>query len=162
MNQQSLIGFGGDITVAAGYAQRGNDRLGNFDLVIENTGANQLTFVLKELTSASGFTAVGAAVTVTPRGVKTLSYSLLSKRVGFFGSGNTTANISTVLRNPADLRGAQIDIVNAGRRGWGFDAGFDTATLTQNWGSAPDSAVSTTPSGGEGATGSSAGVGIKI
>ena len=135
MNQVSSIPFGTDATLLAGYAYRANDRLGNVDLVIENTGSNALYFQLKEQTNPSGaFVAVGAAQSIVPKGTKTVSYNLLSERVGFFGSGNTTANVSFVIRNKGNLRGAQIDIVVTGRRGWGFDPGFNQNSEVPTWG----------------------------
>ena len=128
MNQVSTIPFGNNVNVIAGYAQVVNDRLGAFDLVVENTGANSLYLLLKEYdgsTSPSGFKNLGAANTVVAGGTKTISLSLLSKTIGFFGSGNTVANISTVQRNPGNLRGAQIDIKVGGRFGYAFDPAFD-------------------------------------
>jgi hypothetical protein len=71
---------------------------------------------------------------VVPGGVITKSYVLLSKRVAFFGSGNTSVNVSAVIRNKADLRNAQIDIVAVGRRGWGYDEGFNKLELKKKWG----------------------------
>lgn len=140
MNQQSAIGFGPDATVFAGYAQSANDRLGNIDFTFENTGANEAYLKLAQydgVSSPSGYAQVGDAFTVVPGGVVTKSYVLLSKRVAFFGSGNTLVNISTSQRNKADLRGAQIDIVAVGRKGWGLDPAFDAPTLTKKWGSVP-------------------------
>ena len=128
MNQNSAIGFGTDATVLAGYAVAANDRLGPIDFVVENTGENTLTLFLREYdgtTSPSGWAQIGAGHTVVAKGVKTISTVLLSKTVGFFGSGATSANISSVLRNKANLRGAQVDIVQSGRKGWGFDDGFN-------------------------------------
>jgi len=101
----------------------------------------------------TGFTSVGPPFILAPRGVLTRSYNLLTQRIGFFGSGiaatvaqqtapyqsllvrSTTVNITAVLRNPADLRGAQIDINTVSRQGWGFDPAFDTPNLTKKWGS---------------------------
>jgi hypothetical protein len=145
MNQSSAVGFGPDATVFAGYAQSANDRLGNIDFVFENTGANNAYIKLMQYTGASpsGYALIGDAFTVAAGGQVTRSYVLLSKRVAFFGSGNTTVNISTVLRNKADLRGAQIDIVaSVGRRGWGLDPGFDAPTLTKKYGSVTGAATS--------------------
>ena len=115
MNQLSQIGFGTNIQVCAGYAQATGDRLGPVDFVIHNTGNNALTLQLREhdgTTSPSGYknvVGVSAFTTIVAGGVATLHTTLLGKQVGFFGSGSTTANISPVLRNKADLRGAQID-----------------------------------------------------
>lgn len=96
---------------------------------------------------------VGTPFVVAPKGALTRSYNLLSKKIGFFGSGiagnvtqqqapyqtllvrSTTVNITAVLRNPSDLRGAQIDINTVARQGWGFDPAMDTPTLTKKWGS---------------------------
>jgi hypothetical protein len=40
-----------------------------------------------------------------------------------------------VIRNKADLRGAQIDIVAVGRKGWGYDDAFNKPELKKKWGS---------------------------
>ena len=146
MNQNSIIPFGTDATVVAGYAQAVGDRLGAFDLVVENVGDNTLTLTLKTYdgtTSPSGYVNVTGqvAISVVPRGKTTRSLRLVSKRLGFFGSGSTVANISTVVSNPGDLRGAQIDIVTGGRRGWGYDMGFDAKATRAGWGAAPDSST---------------------
>ena len=165
MNQLSAISFGPDAQVMSGYAQAANERLGNFDLLIENTGANTLRFQLRTFDNASspsGYAAVGSAVVVVPGGTKTVSYSLVNKRAGLFGSGNTAtdlsgsattakANVSVVIRNKADLRGGQIDICSGGHVGWGYDQAFNKASVNKNWGNQPDSSGSTAPSGGEGA-----------
>jgi len=137
MNQLSSIGFGTDATVFAGYAQSANDKLGNIDFVFENTGPNQAYIKLMQydgVTSPSGYALVGSTFTVVPGGVITKSYVLLSKRVAFFGSGSTSVNVSAVIRNKADLRNAQIDIVAVGRRGWGYDDGFNKLELKKKWG----------------------------
>ena len=145
MNQLSQIGFGTNIQVCAGYAQATGDRLGPVDFVIHNTGNNALTLQLREhdgTTSPSGYknvVGVSAFTTIVAGGVATLHTTLLGKQVGFFGSGSTTANISPVLRNKADLRGAQIDIVPLGRRGFGWDDAFDKGAFrAPGWGPAPD------------------------
>jgi len=132
MNQISSIGFGSDASVLAGYALAADGRLGNISLVVENTGANSLYLQIREhtgTTSPSGYSNLGTAVTVVPKGIKDINLNLLSKQIGFFGSGNTTANISTVIRNKGDLRGAQIDIVPVSRQGWGYADGFSTAAF---------------------------------
>lgn len=164
MNQCSSIGFGPDAEVMSGYAQTANERLGNFDLLIENTGVNTLRFQLRTFdstTSPSGYAAVGNAVVVVPGGSKTVSYSLVNKRAGLFGSGNTAtdlsgsaastkANISVVMRNKADLRGGQIDITQGGHAGWGYDQAFNKNSTSKNWGAPPDSSGTAAPSGGQG------------
>ena len=166
MNQVSQISFGPDITLCNGYLQYGNERLGNVDLVIENTSDNILVFQAKVAAlTASGFANVGSAVTINPRGTKTLSYNILAKKFGFFGSGqdasgnakSVTANVTTVLRNKADLRGAQVDIVNVGKRGWGRDVGFNAAAISKYWGNPPD-ATATPPSNGFGGVSGGGGV----
>lgn len=159
MNQLSSLGFGTDATVLVGYAQAANERLGNVDFIIENTGDIDLFFQLRQydgVTSPSGYANVGAGVTVKSRGAKTVSYNLISKRVGFFGSGVaasitiasnatgitgqtvfrswTLADITAVIRNKGDLRGAQIDLVATGRRGWGYDDAFNKPELKKKWG----------------------------
>lgn len=154
MNQQSSIGFGSDTSVLAAYANTINNRLGNFDLVIENT-SNETVFIrVREYsglrstaegglssTSTSGYiNASVAEATVVAGGVKTLSLCLTSQQIGFFGSGSlgrtARANISTVLRNISNLRGADISIVPVGRKGYGYDLGFNSnAFLSPGWGS---------------------------
>lgn len=165
MNQLSAIGFGPNAEVMSGYAQSANERLGNFDLLIENTGSNTLRFQLRTFDNASspsGYASVGSAVVVVPGGTKTVSYSLVNKRAGLFGSGNTAtdlsgsatstkANVSVVMRNKADLRGAQIDINAGGHAGWGYEQAFDKGSTAKNWGNQPDSSGDTTPTGGQGA-----------
>lgn len=160
MNQASAIGFGVDAQVFAGYAQSANERLGNIDFIVENTGSNTLYMTLGQWdgnTSPSGYAKVGAAFVVVPGGVQTKSYSLASKRIGFFGSGNTLttlagvatstkANITAVLRNKADLRGAQIDILAVGRKGWGYDEGFNKLELKKKWGTVNSSTGNITSS----------------
>jgi hypothetical protein len=152
MNQLSSIGFGTDATVFAGYAQSAGDRLGKIDFIFENTGPNQAYIKLGQYdgtTSPSGYAQIGDAFTVAPGGALTKSYVLLSKRVAFFGSGSTTVNISTAIRNKGDLRGAQIDIVAVGRKGWGLDPAFNPPELTKKWGSvAPVSTASNINAGG--------------
>ena len=67
MNQVSQISFGPDITLAAGYLQYGNERLGNVDVIIENTdSSNDLVFQAKVQSAVtnSGFANVGAAITI--------------------------------------------------------------------------------------------------
>lgn len=152
MNQLSDISFGNDATTLRGYAQATNERLGSIDFLIENTGNIALVFQLRQYdgaTSPSGYANVGAQVTVNARGKKTVSYNLLGKRVGFFGSGvaatvtvngvsslytSTTANITAVYHNKGDLRGAQIDLVAVGRRGWTYDDAFSKPELKKKWG----------------------------
>jgi hypothetical protein len=156
MNQVSTVSFSTDATVLSGYAQAANERLGNVDFMFENTG-NIAAFVqVRQFdgTAPSGYSNVGGGVTIQPRGTLTRSYSLLTKRVGFFGSGvaatvtlpdgtsrfvsATSVNISANIRNKGDIRGAQIDIVATGRKGWGYDDAFNKGELTKKWGSPPD------------------------
>ena len=150
MNQVSSVPFGVDATVFQGYAESANDRLGAIDFVFENIGPNTAYVRLGQfdgVTSPSGFATIDTTYTaspftagflgfaVAPGGTVTRHYSLVSKRVAFFGSGSTSVNISAVLRNKSDLRGAQIDIVATGRRGWGYDQGWANAELIKQWGS---------------------------
>ena len=117
--------------------------------------------------TAMSFVTIGTPIIVQPKGVVTRSYALLSQRVGFFGSGIPTAvtgiingvfynnvtmhstmvNITAVLRNPSDLRGAQIDISQVGRQGWGYDAAFNTPNLTKQWGSVNSTTGIVNPAG---------------
>lgn len=141
MNQLSCVSFGSDASVFSGYAQAAGDRLGSVDFVFENTGRKNAYIILKEI-GASSATAVGSAFTVVAGGRYTPpTYNLLSKRVGFFGSGvggSTTVNISVVLTNKADLRGAMIDIVNSGRKGWGWDYAYSKPSTAKYWGQPPE------------------------
>jgi len=131
MNQLSGIGFGTDATVLAFMAQTANERLGAFDLIVKNTGANVLTLTIKSL-EAGSWTAIGSAITVAAGGSTTTHLSLVSKVIGFFGTGPTTANITTVINTPSDRRGAQIDLVTQGRKGWGYDVGINKASISGN------------------------------
>jgi hypothetical protein len=154
MNQLSAIGFGTDANVFAGYAQSAGDKLGNIDFVFENIGPNVAYIRLMQydgVTSPSGYATLDTAYTtavgqisagfkgfaLVPGGTATRSYVLLNKRVAFFGSGNTSINISTVIRNKSDLRNAQIDIVASGRRGWGYDEAYNKLELKKKWGTVP-------------------------
>jgi hypothetical protein len=182
MNQASSVPFGTDASRLAGYAMTANERMGAIDFQFENVGQiaayikvmayvgptttpsgyadvipldneamNNVT-ANPPVSTLTGFTTVGPPLVVQPRGCLTRSYNLLTKRIGFFGSGiaanvvqqiapyqtlrvsSTIVNITAVLRNPADLRGAQIDINAMGRQGWGFDPGLNTPELTKQWG----------------------------
>ena len=156
MNQVSSVPFGTDANVFQGYAESANDRLGAIDFVFENTGPNWAYIRLGQYdgaTAPSGFASVDTSYTTTapgagyaptggflgfavaPGGSATRHYSLVSKRVAFFGSGNTSVNISAVLRNKSDLRGAQIDIVATGRQSWGYTEGWNRNELVKKWGS---------------------------
>ena len=146
LNQISGVPFGSDATLLAGYAVACNERLGNIDFIVENTGPNTLWMEFREYVgptlapgAASGYANIGSAMTVVPGGVASQQFSLVSQQIGFFGSGNTKANISCVFRNPADRRGAQIDLVVQGRKGWSVDPGFPIKAYRPDWGSPPDS-----------------------
>lgn len=149
MNQVSSVPFGTDANVFQAYAQSAGDRLGAIDFVFENTGPNNAYIRLAQYdgtTSPSGFATIDTTASaspfniftgfaVAPGGTVTRHYTLISKRVAFFGSGNTIVNISAVIRNKSDLRGAQIDIVAVGRRGWGYDEAWNRNELIKKWGS---------------------------
>ena len=158
MNQLSSVPFGTDATQFQAYAESANDRLGAVDFVFENTGASTAYIRLAQYdgtTSPSGFATIDTTYTaspftaafrgfaVAPGGTITRHYVLLNKRVAFFGSGNTTVNISAVLRNKSDLRGAQIDIVAVGRRSWGYNEGWNRNELIKKWGGFAPGAVPT-------------------
>lgn len=127
MNQVSSVGFGSDISKVAS-ALVANDRLGKVDLVFENTGDNDAVVIVKEFNGTS-WTSLITYFTVKAKGTITKSAVLLNKTIGFFGSGNTTVNVTPVFRNPADRRGAQIDMLYPGRKGWTFDVGLDSGTM---------------------------------
>lgn len=183
MNQASRVPFGTDATRLAGYAMTANERLGAIDFQFENTGSiaayiKVMAYVAPTTTPSgyadvlpldseamnnvtanppsaaiTGFTTVGPPFVLNPQGCLTRSYNLLTKRIGFFGSGiaasvvqqqapyqtlrvsSTVVNITAIIRNPADLRGAQIDINAMGRQGWGYDPAYNTPELTKKWGS---------------------------
>jgi hypothetical protein len=64
-----------------------------------------------------------------------------------------------VLRNKSDLRGAQVDIVNVGKRGWGSDQVLNDAAYFKYWGNPPDAPSGTTPpSNGWGGTSGGGGI----
>jgi len=118
------------------------------------TSGPVLRFQLKEydgITSPSGWKNVGNYVDIVAGGYKTIHVNLTAEKLGFFGSGYdgtsgivsgggattpkaAVANVSVVMDNKSDLRGAQIDIVVGGRKGWGYDDGFDTGNLIPKWG----------------------------
>lgn len=140
----------------SGYASFANERLGAFDLTFECTGSNALAvqvMAFDGVSSPSGYHsvlptgAIGPVVQVVPGGVVTKSYHAMSNKIGFFGSGNvdqtfaqmsptyTFANVSLTLRNPSDLRGAQMDIVaEPARYGYTYGQAVNQATLTKQWG----------------------------
>lgn len=182
MNQASAVPFNTDASRLAGYAHTANERLGAIDFQFENIGEiaayiKVMAYVgptttpsgyadvmpldseaMSNVTASppssaiTGFTTVGPPFVIQPKGAITRSYNLLTKRIGFFGSGiagnvqqqqapyqtrrvsSTIVNITAVIRNPADLRGAQIDINAMGRQGWGYDPAFNTPELTKQWG----------------------------
>jgi hypothetical protein len=157
MNQISTIPLGTDITQSVGYFVSANDRLGAIDIVFENTGPNQATVVLKQYvgTSAagnvSGYVPLGTYFTLAPGGnpsssngrnvvggTVTKHYTVLSKQLGVFGSGNTTINATVVIRNRGDLRGSSFDFVPIARKGYGYDSGYNIGATTPNWGAPPD------------------------
>ena len=183
-NQASLIGFGTDASRFSGYAMATNERLGAIDFTFENTSKIAAYIRVKQFVSAatspsgysdispitagvapSGYelaTNIGPEIIVAAGGAVTRSYNLLSKRIGFFGSGiaatvtingnsvvmrSTTVNITASLRNKSDIRGAQIDIIATGRAGFGYDQGSLTASLTKKWGSIDSSTGAITPTG---------------
>jgi hypothetical protein len=135
-NQVSTIPFGTNATKLSGYLYRFGDRLGNFDILIENTGKNDLYFVAKEQTdtsSSGSFIPVCTPVTVVPKGLKTISLNVISKKIGFFGSGNTIANVQITFRNPSNLSGSGWDLVVTGHRGWGYDPGLSDGDKAPTW-----------------------------
>ena len=139
-----VMAYVGPTTTPSGYSTAGV-------LPLQNNAMNSVT-ANPPVSTLTGFTTVGPPFVLAPKGVLTRSYNLLTKRIGFFGSGvagnvvqqiapyqtlrvsSTTVNISAVIRNPSDLRGAQIDINSIGRQGWGYDPAFDTPNLTKKWG----------------------------
>ena len=142
MNQISCVPFGTGTADLNGYAHASGDRLGCLDLIFENIGDNAVTIDVKELNAAgtSYATTLASTGSIVARGTKTVSVKTVSKRLGFFtnAGGNTSVNISTAIRNKGDLRGAQIDIVATGRKGWSFDVGHNKATTQKFWGPQPD------------------------
>ena len=146
LNQLSAVGFGTDATVMAGYAIGVDRYLGNVDFIVENIGSNTLWLTFKEYTgtginaaggstnAGSGYVSLGSALTIVPGGQLTQSLSVLSQQIGFFGSGNTEANISCIYRNPSDLRGAQIDMFIAGRKGWCIDPAYPVQAVRRGVG----------------------------
>jgi hypothetical protein len=144
LNQASIIPFGTDATKVAGYAFA-TARLGNVDLVFENTGDNTLSAKCSQFVSGnpSSYVQIVPWFTVVPGGTVTKSLCLPGvsapgPQIAFFGSGRTTANISVVARNPANLRGIEVSIVPIGRFGWGFDTAFDQGSFLPTWPSLPN------------------------
>ncbi len=134
-NQISLVPFGTDATVVAGYAVS-TERLGNVDLSFNNVGENTLYVKVAQFVSGSpnsSYSTIVPLFSVVPKGTVTKSLVVFSKQLAFFGSGNTVANITPTFRNPSDLRGAQIDIAVQGKFGWGYDVAYDTAANEPIW-----------------------------
>lgn len=157
MNQVSMVPFGTSTTVLNGYAQQGNDRLGNIDFIFENVGDKAVTIVVKELNAAgTAYTTTVLTTASLVAGGGTATYSIVtnSKRLGFFTSagGGTAVNITPVIRNKANLRGASIDIVAPGKKGWGFDVAYDHATTQKKWGTPPDKPLNAESDGWGGST----------
>lgn len=118
---------------------------------LDNEAMNNVT-ANPPSSAITGFTTVGPPFVIQPKGCLTRSYNLVSKRIGFFGSGiagnvtqqiapyqtlrvsSTVVNITAVIRNPAALAGGQIDINAMGRQGWGYDPAYNTPELTKKWG----------------------------
>ena len=109
MNQVSSVAFGTNAFVFQGYAESANDRLGAIDFVFENTGPNTAYIRLGQydgVTNPSGFATIDTTYTaapfnvgflgfaVAPGGTTTRHYVLVSKRVAFFGSGNTQNSLA--------------------------------------------------------------------
>jgi len=158
LQQISTISIGTDITQQTGYLVQGNDRLGTFDLIFENTGPNVASILVKQFVgtltpgNVSGYAALGSIFTVAAAsglsasgatigvqgGSVTKHYTVVGKQLGIFGSGNTTVNVSVAIRNTGDLRGAQFDFVPAGRVGYGFDPGYNINAFRPAWGNPPD------------------------
>lgn len=139
MFQLSVIPFGTDATKVAGYAIA-TDRLGNVDLQINNIGSNTLYMKVAQFTSGttSSYTTIVPLFSVVAGGVVTKSLAVAgTKQLAFFGSGSTSANITPIFRNPADLRGATIDIVPVGRFAWTFDTSLDSEQNFPTWPSLP-------------------------
>jgi hypothetical protein len=127
--------------------------LGAGNQPVSGTSGPVLRLQLKEwdgTTSPSGWKNVGSYTEIVAGGTATIHCNMASKKLGFFGSGYSgtngatgvgtnspapvSANISIVMDNKSDLRGAQIDLVVTGRKGWGVDDGFATGQLQPNWG----------------------------
>ena len=159
LQQISTVSIGSDITQQVGYLIQGNDRLGTFDLIFENTGPNTASILVKQfvgtttvgnvsgyaalgsiftIAAASGLSASGATIGVQG-GTVTKHYTVVGKQLGIFGSGNTTVNVSVAIRNTSDLRGAQWDFVaTPGHQGWGYDPSTNVNALRPAWGNPPD------------------------
>lgn len=140
-SQLSVIPFGTDATKLAGYAQA-TERLGNVDMQFNNLDSvNTLSVKVGQFVSGnpSSYTTIVPMFTVAPLGNVTKSLVIAgSKVIGFFGSGNCTANITPTFRNPADLRGADISIFATGKQGWGYDISYPEAAYEPIWPALPD------------------------
>lgn len=145
MKQSSIIPFGTDATKIAGYAYA-TERLGNVDLLIENTGDTTLSMKVAQFVSGSptsSYSQIVPMFTVVPGGNVTKQLVVAGAiapgpQIAFFGSGGTTANVTIVFRNPGNLRGVQVDIVPIGRFGWGFDVAFNQASFLPTWPTLPN------------------------
>lgn len=143
MNNFGQYGLGTDITKLAGYVLATTDRIGRITLHFENLGrdrglANSLlgaplanspeaataTITIKELVNGS-WTQLIAPFTVAAGGAKDVSAVVFSKKIGIFGSGDTTVSLHILHPHAAALRGGHIDNDPVGRKNWGFDTGLD-------------------------------------
>lgn len=138
MKQVSIIPFGTDASKIAGYAIS-TQRLGNFDLLIENVGDTTLTMCVKQFVSGSpsSYSIIVPWFSVVPGGTTSKACVVNTQQIGFFGSGGTTANITFSYRNPANLRGAQVDIVPVGKYGWTYDIAYPTGSTQPTWPNLP-------------------------
>ena len=138
MNQISKIPIGTDITKLEGFALTANAKLGQIDVIFENTGTNDCLLQVQQFVPTSGasgaYTALGSSFSVKRGGVVSKSFVITSARFGLFGSGPTTVNMTVTIRNPAELRGGEFTLDYQGRTGWNnYDVAFDSAAVTPTW-----------------------------
>ena len=135
------MGFGPDASTLTSYAYRAGTKLGAIGLGFENTGANPVTLQVRELVG-SGTAAVysynlGAQFVVNAGGYVEKNYVIVNQQFALFGSGNTTVNMTAFLRNLADRRDAQLDIVPVGKQNWGYSPGENVNAFSGNYGPTP-------------------------
>ncbi len=133
MQNFAKIGLGADANDLAGSAFTPNDRLGPVNIQIENiqpenapAAGNAAYVVIKQLTG-SGWANLVSGFSVAAGGRVNKEVKVFTKKIGFFGSGNTTVTISVQHAHGSALRGGQIDVEATGRRGYGYDTGVDGA-----------------------------------
>jgi hypothetical protein len=140
-NQISTIGFSNDASVTNGYAFRTNEKFGNVNFGFENTGNNSVVLQLRELVGSGSLASY--SVNLTPQftlvagGTTNKALVILNQQIGLFGSGLTTVNVAIEMRNMADRRNPQIEVVPLGKQFWTTSPGLMVNAYSGGYGPTP-------------------------